>query len=117
MEIIKILSILFFLCLPSSLVASQISITPMFVQIAKGGVGELSVINNTEQAKKITVTVFDQMGLKSKWCTSVRHINLKSHEVVKVGIHCLKNREKGMHFVVLDYSEFELRELRRIVVY
>ena len=103
---------------PLSATAANISINPMFLKIYGGGQQQLLVSNKADTSKIITLRVLDEHGLKSKHCeVSESQKRLKPHSTYRVNVNCKKNRDKGMAYVEIDQSEFEARELRRVVLY
>ena len=106
------------LLVPFNAVAINISINPMFLKIRGGGQGQLLVSNKVDEPKTVTLRVVDEHGLKSKHCQVSESLkNLKPHSTYNVSVNCNKNRDKGMAYIEIDQSEFEARELRRVIIY
>jgi hypothetical protein len=103
---------------PLSVTAANISINPMFLKIYGGGQQQLLVSNKTGTSKIITLRILDEHGLKSKHCeVSDSQKRLMPNSTYRVNVNCKKNRDKGVAYVEIDQSEFEARELRRVVLY
>ncbi|WP_152548062.1 hypothetical protein [Photobacterium galatheae] len=115
-KVVSLLSSLFFL---SSLEAMpHLSVSPMFLQIASGGVGRIEIKNTQDVPIEVSTSVIDKTGLESERChIAGRTLNLNPLETLSVSVQCEKNRGRELHFLAIDYSIFQKREVRRIVLY
>lgn len=100
--------------------AAEISVNPMFANIAAGGSSTITLINNTESTKEVRLDVLDRTMLRSPVCAidgGINMVELAAKEAKLVRVTCQKNKLKELHFVQVDYSAFQLRELRRVVLH
>ncbi|MCY9861260.1 hypothetical protein OTK49_01865 [Vibrio coralliirubri] len=115
----KIISLCLAVCV-LEVSAAEISVNPMFTNISGGGASTITIINNTDLEKEIWLSVLDRTMLRSPVCSvdgGVGKIQLGANEAKNVKVTCKKNRLKELHFVQVDYSAFQLRELRRVVIH
>lgn len=110
--------LLTFVTYSSANASSNISVSPMFLKIASGGSGSVLISNSSESEIELKLNVIDMTSLKSKFCsTGIDQLSVKAREAKIVRVQCLSNRDKDLHLLEIDLSEFQKREVRRVVLY
>ncbi|MEH0791597.1 hypothetical protein KW882_04945 [Vibrio parahaemolyticus] len=98
--------------------SSTISVNPMFLKIASGGSGSVLISNSSDREIELNLKVTDMTSLQSKFCsTGSDQLSVKAREEKVVRIQCLRNRDRELHLLEIDLSEFQKREVRRVVLY
>lgn len=96
----------------------SISINPMFLRIASGGNGIFVISNRSGNNIDLEVKVKDTTSLLSRYCYVMHeNLTLKPNEEQVVSVQCSKNRSRDLHLVEVDFSSFQKREVKRVVLY
>ncbi|MBU2898295.1 hypothetical protein [Vibrio hepatarius] len=118
MKKIFVVLLLILINFSSESASSSISVTPMFLKIASGGSGSVLISNSSEREIELKLKVTDMTSLQSKFCSiGSDHLIVKAREEKVVTVQCLSNRDRELHLLEIDLSEFQKREVRRVVLY